>query len=151
MNSAANSKYRLATPGHRIGATAVDGGLMVVTVGIGWVIWNLITWNNGQTPGKSLLKIRVFNEPTGSPATWGQMCIRQFLIGNAISIPCAIAYAVYMSRNSYNVTWSMGLLFIIICYMLQITILIIDFVWFLSGSHRRIIDYWSGTVVVNEA
>jgi uncharacterized RDD family membrane protein YckC len=85
----------LATPQHRLGAVAVDIGLIFATSFIGWGIWSLIVWGKGQTPGKQLLKVRVLNEPTGKPATWGQMLIRQVLIGWVLAAPYTFAYGFY--------------------------------------------------------
>jgi uncharacterized RDD family membrane protein YckC len=119
----------LATPQHRLGAVAVDVGLIFATSFIGWGIWSLIVWGKGQTPGKQLLKVRVLNEPTGKPATWGQMLIRQVLIGWALATPYTIAYWFYIANLNQA----------------------LDIVWTFGPSHRRLIDYWAGTIVVNEA
>ena len=136
----------LASPQHRLGAAAVDIGLIFATFYIGWGIWNLIVWGKGQTPGKQLLKIRVFNEPSGIPATWGQMLIRQVLIGWALAAPYTIAYWFYL-RN-LNQAALFGL---IGCVLLLLAIYVLDIVWFFGPTHRRLLDYWSGTIVVNEA
>ena len=44
---------RLSSPGKRLGAYLVEGVLMVVTLGLGWLIWSLIVWAKGTTPAKS--------------------------------------------------------------------------------------------------
>ena len=141
----------LASPGHRFGAIAVDLGLHLVTFGIGWFIWNLIAWSKGQTPGKYLLKIRVLNEPSGAPATWGQMLIRQALLPIAMSIPYLVAYAFYLDKLVTGYPNVVGIIALILCFLLYCAILVTDFVWIFLPSHRRLIDFWSGTVVVNEA
>lgn len=136
----------LATPQHRLGAIAVDAGLMFVTSFIGWGIWSLVVWGKGQTPGKQLLKIRVLNEPTGKAATWGQMLIRQLLIGWALAAPYVVAYGFYVTN--FNQAALFGL---IGCIVLLIAIYVLDIVWVFGPTHRRLIDYWAGTIVVNEA
>lgn len=136
----------LASPQHRLGAIAVDAGLMLVTSFIGWGIWSLIVWSKGQTPGKQLLKVRVLNEPTGKPATWGQMFIRQVLIGWAFALPYYVAYGFYVIN--YNQAALFGL---VACVLLLIALYIVDIVWVFGPTHRRLIDYWAGTIVVNEA
>jgi hypothetical protein len=40
---------------------------------IGWLIWSLIVWGQGQTPGKQILKMRVYDKTTSKPAKWGQV------------------------------------------------------------------------------
>jgi uncharacterized RDD family membrane protein YckC len=136
----------LATPQHRLGAVAVDVGLIFATSFIGWGIWSLIVWGKGQTPGKQLLKVRILNEPTGMPATWGQMLIRQVLIGWAVAAPYTIAYWVYM----FNVN-QVALYGIFACLLLYLALAIVEIVWIFGPTHRRLVDYWSGTIVVNEA
>lgn len=136
----------LASPAHRLGALAVDAGLMLATCIIGWIVWNLILWGKGQTPGKNILKIRVLNEPTGTPATWGQMFIRQFLIGQAIAIPYTVASIFLQVKPNLP-----GLIGFFACLALLLVWTIVDIVWVFGPTHRRLTDYWSGTIVVNEA
>lgn len=136
----------LATPQHRLGAVAVDVGLIFATSFIGWGIWSLIVWGNGQTPGKQLLKVRVLNEPTGEPATWGQMLIRQVLIGWAVAAPYSLAFSIY--AINFNQAALFGL---VVCILLYLAIGIVEIVWVFGPTHRRLVDYWSGTIVVNEA
>lgn len=136
----------LATPQHRLGAVAVDIGLIFATSFIGWGIWSLIVWGRGQTPGKQLLKVRVLNEPTGKPATWGQMLIRQILIGWALAAPYTIAFLF----NYLNFSQA-AFIGISACLILLIALHIVDIVWVFGPTHRRLIDYWAGTIVVNEA
>ena len=136
----------LATPQHRLAAIAVDAGLMFVTSFIGWGIWSLIVWGKGQTPGKQLLKVRVLNEPTGTPATWGQMLIRQVLIGWAFSAPYTVAYWFYIASRNPSALFGL-----VACILLVIAIAILEIVWIFGPNHRRLTDYWAGTIVVNEA
>ena len=75
-----------ATVQHRLGGWAVDLGLNFVTFGIGWFIWSLIVWGQGQTPGKQLLKMRVYDKTTAKPAKWGHMAIRQILLPISFSL-----------------------------------------------------------------
>lgn len=69
-----------ATVQHRLGGKAVDLAMYTVTFGIGWFIWSLVIWGQGQTPGKQILKLRVYDKTTGKPAKWGHMAIREFLL-----------------------------------------------------------------------
>ncbi len=70
----------LVSAGGRFGAFLLDGLLVVVTLGIGYLIWALITWSDGQTPGKRLLGHVVVDAETGVPFDWGRMALRQFVI-----------------------------------------------------------------------
>ena len=49
-------------------------------MGIGWLIWTLIVWGNGQTPAKQLLNMKVVDATTHQVATWGKMALRDFLV-----------------------------------------------------------------------
>ena len=143
----------LASQQHRLAATAVDGGLFWATCFIGWIVWTLILWSKGQTPGKYLLKIRVLNEPTGTPATWGQMAIRQQLIGLALAAPYLIAYllSIFYPNTSGWFGILVGYLVTLAIYFLFLAVYIVDVVWAFGPTRKRLVDYWAGTIVVNEA
>jgi uncharacterized RDD family membrane protein YckC len=152
MNMTENNQIstQLASPGHRLGAVAVDAGLYIVTFGIGWIIWNLVTMAKGQSPGKQILKVRVLGEKTNLPASWGHMLIRQFLIPLAMSLSFLIPYYV-MVFNEFSNLSSTALIIEALIFIIYIAISIVDFVWLFGKSGRRLIDYWAGTYVVNEA
>lgn len=139
----------LASPGHRIGAIAVDWGLQIVTFGIGHFIWNLIVMAQGQSPGKQLLKVRVMSESSNKPATWGHMAIRNFLIPFAMILPFLIPYYVWVFKGfTPNIS---GIVLLGICLALYIGIVIVDLIWLFGEKRKRLIDYWAKTYVVNEA
>ena len=96
MDQDQTQNFELASPGHRIGAVAVDMGLNFVTFGIGWFIWSLVMWGKGHTPGKNLLKIRVINNVTKQPASWRHMLLRQSLIPFTMTISWYIPYMVFL-------------------------------------------------------
>jgi uncharacterized RDD family membrane protein YckC len=77
----------MSSAGKRFGALLLDGLLAVLTLYIGWLIWALIVWSKGQSPGKSLLGMRCVRTDTGLAATWGTMALREWvgkgLIGGA--------------------------------------------------------------------
>ena len=82
---------RLSSVGRRLGAYLLDGLLAIVTLLIGWFIWSLIVWKDGQSPAKRLLGMRVANKDTGAPASWGRMFLREFvakvlIVGVALGI-----------------------------------------------------------------
>lgn len=71
----------LASAGKRIGTVFVELLLLVVTLFVGYLVWTLIVWKNGQTPGKQVMKMRIYHLQNQRPATWGQMFLRQFVGG----------------------------------------------------------------------
>jgi len=70
----------LASQGQRFGAFLLDLVLVVVTLGIGYLIWSLVVWGRGQTPAKQLLKLRVIRLNDRRAASWGIMAVRQFVL-----------------------------------------------------------------------
>ncbi|MFZ9290482.1 MAG: RDD family protein [Ilumatobacteraceae bacterium] len=74
---------QLASVQARLGSFLLDLGLMIVTLFIGWVIWNLFTWKTGQTPAKRLLKQVVVDAKTGEVFTWSRMALREFAVKGA--------------------------------------------------------------------
>lgn len=70
----------LASPGKRFGTLLLEILLDVVTLGIGYLIWLLFAWGNGQTPGKQLTKLKYVDVQTGRVATWSKSAFRDLVI-----------------------------------------------------------------------
>jgi uncharacterized RDD family membrane protein YckC len=119
---------RYATFQHRLGALALDAALMIVTLGIGWLIWALVVWGEGQTPAKKILKMRTINFTNGRPASWGHMAIREFLIPMTVSI-------------ASNLTF----------YVAGFAWLVLEIVFYFTKNQRTFRDYWAKTAIINEA
>ena len=71
---------QLVSAGGRFGAVLLDGLLMVVTLWIGWLIWSLFTWSDGQSPAKKMLGHVVADPQTGQPFDWGRMALRELCV-----------------------------------------------------------------------
>jgi uncharacterized RDD family membrane protein YckC len=69
----------LSSAGRRFGGYLLEGLLAVVTLFIGWFIWSLVVWAQGQTPAKQLLGMRVVRLDQRTCAGWGRMFLREFL------------------------------------------------------------------------
>ena len=65
--------------GVRFGAFALDFLLIVVTCGIGWLIWSIVLWGQATSPAKKMLGLSVVDLQTGAPATMQQMLLRELL------------------------------------------------------------------------
>ena len=113
---------------HRLGGFFLDLALIIVTLGIGWMIWSLVAWRSGQTPAKQILKMRVLHESTGKPATWGHMAVREFLV------PLTVNIAAWVTLGVGAVAW-----------------ITLEIVFYFVKGKRTLRDYWVRTVVVNEA
>ena len=127
-NSSPEMNLRYASFQHRLGAIVLDATLMVITFGIGWLIWSFIVWGEGQTPAKKILKLRTINFTNGRPATWGHMGIREALI------PITVSIASGVTGGIAYVAW-----------------IVVEIVFYFTKGQRTLRDYWVKTAVVNEA
>jgi uncharacterized RDD family membrane protein YckC len=69
----------LASVGRRIGAYFLAIPLAIVTLGVGYIIWGLIVWPNGQTPALQLLNMRAWRPETGKVAGFWYMALREIV------------------------------------------------------------------------
>jgi uncharacterized RDD family membrane protein YckC len=69
----------LASVGRRIGAYFLAIPLIVVTLGIGYIVWGLILWGQGTTPALKVLGMKVWKIPTNQRATFGTMALREIV------------------------------------------------------------------------
>jgi uncharacterized RDD family membrane protein YckC len=67
----------MATIGRRIGAYFLAIPLAIVTLGIGYLIWGLIIWGNGQTPALQVLGMRVWRTEENRVAGFWHMALRE--------------------------------------------------------------------------
>ena len=67
----------LASVGRRIGAYFLAIPLWIVTLGIGYIIWGLIAWGNGQTPALQVLGMRCWRPETNRVAGFWWMALRE--------------------------------------------------------------------------
>jgi uncharacterized RDD family membrane protein YckC len=149
---------RSASVQHRLGGFALDMGLYaasIITLFLGYIIWSLVVWAQGLTPGKQILKMRVYSVDTGKPATWGHMAIRQFLIPMAFSAVFIPFFIVAIAAGyDYSGYWgsSLSLIFVMLGYIALFGLSLTDAFWILRGNKKqRLTDLWARTYVVNEA
>jgi len=69
----------VSSAGKRMIGHLLESVLIVATCGIGWLIWALFTFANGQTPAKQIMGMRTVNITTGTRAGWGRMFVREAL------------------------------------------------------------------------
>jgi uncharacterized RDD family membrane protein YckC len=133
-NSGTN--LNLASFQHRLGALFLDAALALVTLGIGWIIWSLIVWGEGQTPAKKILKIRVYAAETHRRATWGHMAIRELLVYLSLGIAAGL-----LDLITFGVLGTLGL----------ITWYVIEIVFYFTKDKRTLRDMLVKTLVINES
>ena len=128
FSAPSSTNFRYASFQHRLGAIALDAVLMILTLGIGWIIWSMIVWSDGQTPAKKILKLRTLNQTNGRTATWGHMAIREALV------PITVSAASTITGGIAGIAW-----------------IVVEIVFYFTKGQRTLRDYWVKTVVVNEA
>lgn len=133
----------------RIGSYLLESLLQSVTLFIGWAIWSMFTWKDGQTPAKKLLRLRVVDATTRECFNFKQMFKRQVLYPLVLS-----SWWVYFigmgflgARTGFTVLIS---IFFISCLLFSISLVIIDLIWFVTDDNRRLIDYWAKSIVIQE-
>jgi uncharacterized RDD family membrane protein YckC len=75
---------QLASVGRRIGAYFLSIPLFIATLGIGYVIWGLVVWGQGQTPALQVLGMRVWRPETNKVAGFWFMALRE-IVGHLIA------------------------------------------------------------------
>lgn len=52
-------------------------GLFIVTLGVGYLVWGIVTWGQGQTPAQRMLGLRCWRRDTRRVAGRRHMALRQ--------------------------------------------------------------------------
>jgi uncharacterized RDD family membrane protein YckC len=111
---------QLASVGRRIGAYFLAIPLAIVTLGIGYIIWGLIVWGNGQTPALQVLGMRCWRPETNRVAGFWWMALRE--------IPGRIIDGI------------LSFITLITSFVLMVA----------GKEHKAIHDYIAGTVVLHD-
>jgi uncharacterized RDD family membrane protein YckC len=136
---------------HRLGQYFLEIGLFLVTLGVGYIVWFLIVLGQGQTPGKQVLKLRVYDETTGAPAKWGHMFIREFGLFAALSL-IAYGFPIILGIVNFTEFATGGFFDLGIGDAIYYGIGLIDAFWiFKSDNRKRLVDEICKTNVLNEA
>jgi uncharacterized RDD family membrane protein YckC len=132
---------------HRLGGKAVDYAMYSVTFGIGWIIWSLVVWGQGQTPGKQIVKLRVYNKTNFKRVTWGHMAIREFGLPASISIIFWLTLLLSAGDLENASDAYVGVFVIIV-----LAIFLVDIFWiFKDDKKNRLVDVICKTDVLNES
>jgi uncharacterized RDD family membrane protein YckC len=105
----------LASPGKRFGTYLLEIVLAIVTLFIGYLIWLLFAWRDGQTPGKKVMNLKYVDVNTGRVTTWGKSAFRDFVIRGIVigflsSITLYIgfliaAFMIFDQDKNYRAGW----------------------------------------------
>ena len=83
-----------ASFGVRIKALLLTFGLVVVTLGIGWLIWSVLQWRRGSTASFGLTGLRVVRHTDATPIGIGWSIVRNAVLCTVLLIPTIIACVV---------------------------------------------------------
>lgn len=114
----------LASPWLRLGATLLNSILLVVTLGIGYLVWTMVLWNQGSDPGKKICGLRMVKADTGRTCTFGDMLVRNVVMGALVL--------------SIIGTFTVGIGYLVDAFMI------------FGDRRQRLIDKMSGTLVVQD-
>ena len=93
----AESQPAAASLGKRIEALALAPLLVVVTLGVGWLIWCVLEWRKGRTPSYRLLGLRVVRTSDEQPIRLVRSCARSsiclVLVLPTVAVCCVIAFS----------------------------------------------------------
>jgi hypothetical protein len=128
-------------PTRRFAAWVLEIVLISGTAYIGWFIWSLVTWGNGQTPAQNLLRMISINEATSAPAKRPQMFIRFFLIFTAYWIAYFAVSNLAYAINPSGILLATGILIVLAVQLFDISGIV------RRSDHRRLADVVSGIAV----
>jgi hypothetical protein len=80
--------------GVRIKALLVTFGLVVATLGVGWLLWSTVEWRHGRTAGFRLTGLRVVRRSDGTPIGLGRSLVRNALLCTILLVPTMLACVV---------------------------------------------------------
>ena len=69
----------------RFGSWLLERVLMIVTLGIGWIIWAITLRGTGQTPAKKMMNLTIWDLETNAPMTLEKMIIMRGLVGGLVA------------------------------------------------------------------
>jgi uncharacterized RDD family membrane protein YckC len=92
---------RLAGKGRVAASWFLAIGLFAVTLGVGYLAWALVTWDQGQTPAQRLLGLRCWRRDTSRVAGRGYMTLRQ-ATGLLLNGEAAIGLLIWLSATDLN-------------------------------------------------
>ena len=83
-----------ATLGKRMEALALTPLLIIVTLGVGWLVWSVLEWSGGRTPSYRLLGLRVVRVSDERPIRLARSLARSsicaLLVIPTVTICCVI-------------------------------------------------------------
>ena len=89
----------IPSPWVRLGSCLLEALLILVTLGIGWLIWAAMSAGTGQTPAKRLLNLRVVRADAPQPVGFGRMFWMRGLVAGLVAVlavPLTLGIVLFM-------------------------------------------------------
>ena len=121
----------------------LDAVIAAFTLGIGWLVWSIVVWGRGQSPGKQLIGMTVIAEGTRRPAGRGRMFFREFIAKTLIgAVPSLIVLAAPKGRAGA----------VLVYLLVALALWIGTTFWLLWDRYRQQLwDKLASTLVVDDA
>jgi len=95
--------------GTRVGATLLDVLLMIVTLGIGWLIWAVVLLKDSTSPAKKMMGLVIVDVNTGAPATMTQMVLREivgkWVLGSVTGVVTLASFVMLFVTPNRQAVW----------------------------------------------
>ena len=95
--------------GTRVGATLLDLLLMIVTLGIGWLIWAVVLLKDSTSPAKKMMGLVIVDVNTGAPATMTQMVLREivgkWVLGSVTGVVTLASFVMLFVTPNRQAVW----------------------------------------------
>ena len=95
--------------GTRVGATLLDFLLMIVTLGIGWLIWAVVLLKDSTSPAKKMMGLVIVDVNTGAPATMTQMVLREivgkWVLGSVTGVVTLASFVMLFVTPNRQAVW----------------------------------------------
>lgn len=95
--------------GTRVGATLLDVLLMIVTLGIGWLIWAVVLLKDSTSPAKKMMGLVIVDVNTGAPATMTQMVLREivgkWVLGSVTGVVALASFVMLFVTPNRQAVW----------------------------------------------
>ena len=134
----------LASIAQRFGGSLLGILLRSVTFQVGYLVWSIVLWQQGQTPTKKILQMRVVSSITHNPINAKHLALRQ------LGIPFAYIGA-FLAVAGISILLELGPTIVQILTTAIWILWLADRLWIFKGQYRqRLTDKWMKTYVVIE-
>ena len=109
MPAGASPAVAPVSVGTRVGASLLDVLLMIVTLGIGWLVWAVVLLKQSTSPAKKMMGLAIVDVNTGAPATMTQMILREivgkWVLGSVTGIVTLASFVMLFVTPNRQAVW----------------------------------------------